>query len=109
MKKGIMNKNDVLDENIVSRILYSQKCDHDGNYTKTIKVFKEILSSDPNCTEAYTFMGESCGKLGQMDLAISSHKKTLSLDPNYNEAIKIDPSYLKAQMLLSKANKELDN
>ena len=35
MKKGIMNKNDVLDENIVSRILYSQKCDHDGNYTKT--------------------------------------------------------------------------
>ena len=62
---------------------------------KAIEIFKLNITLYPNSWNAYDSLGESYQKAGHKNLAIKNYKKSLELNPENDNAVKMLKQILK--------------
>lgn len=55
----------------------------DKNYPEAIKLLKEYIKADAGSADAYTYLGFSYRKNGQLPAAFKAYDKALALDPKH--------------------------
>jgi tetratricopeptide (TPR) repeat protein len=56
-------------------------------YGESIEIFKYLISVYPNSDRSYFYLGETYRENGDLDLAKESYRKTLVINPNFQQAI----------------------
>lgn len=76
----------------------------DGDWSKALEYFKQVLTDEPNSPDIQYYIGETNRFLGQNKNALAAYDAAIKLDPNFA------PAYLgKARLEMKMASPDLDD